>query len=351
MTFIRPTLSELIARGRADQDARLPGADSRLPASVLDVLARSHAAAANGLYGYIDWLARQILPDSADGEFLARHASLWLEQARKGAIGAVGTVNLTGTAGIVVPAGTALVRADGREYRTSADVTLGAGATAAGVEDVLGGPDGNSAAGSELLFVQPLAGVNAAAPVTAAGLAGGVAEEDDAALRARVLSRIRKPPHGGNKDDYVTWALEVPEVTRAYCFPGWMGPGSVGVTFVLDQRASILPTEGDIAAVTAHIDARRPVTAALVVFAPIPFPIDLFIRSAPTTAEVRAAILAEIDDFFARDAQPGGTIYLSRLREAISIAAGEIWHDLELPSANITVGAGALPVLGTVTWL
>ena len=42
---------------------------------------------------------------------------------------------------------------------------------------------------------------------------------------------------------------------------------------------------------------------------------------------------------------------LSRLREAISIAGGELWHDLELPNLSPTAPPGALPVLGEVTWL
>lgn len=350
MSFNRPTLSALIERIRADIDSRLPGADSKLPASVLDVLARSYAGAASGLYGYVDWLARQILPDTAESELLGRHAAIW-GLTRKAAVGASGTVALTGTQGTAVPVGTALVRDDDVEFRTTAAINLGLGTTSVAVEEVSGGVEGNTAVGTTLRFVAPIAGVNSGAIVEAPGISGGAPEEDDEALRARLLARIRTPPNGGSAGDYEQWALEVPEVTRAWVFPGWMGVGTVGVTFVLDGRPDILPTLDDIAAVEAWIDPRRAVTANVVVFAPEPFEIDVRLKIAPDTVATRAAVEAELADFFTRDAEPGGTIHLSRLREAVSIAAGEIWHDLELPSQSITAPAGSLPVLGEVDWV
>ncbi|WP_176473421.1 baseplate J/gp47 family protein [Sphingopyxis sp. GW247-27LB] len=350
MPFNRPTLSGLIERIRADLDSRLPGADARLPASVLDVLARSYAGTASNLYGYVDWLARQILPDTAEAELLGRHAAIW-GLTRKAAIGATGSVALTGVEGTPVPAGTALIRDDEVEYRTTAAVAIGAGATSVAVEEVAGGPAGDTATGTVLRFVAPIAGVNAAATVEAPGIAGGAAEEDDEALRARLLTRIRTPPKGGAVGDYEQWTLEFPEVTRAWVFPLWMGAGTVGVTFVLDNRPDILPLPADIEAVDAWLAPLRPVTADVVVFAPEAFPIDLRIKLVPDTADVRAAVVAELDDFFARDAQPGGTIYLSRLREAISIAAGETWHDLQLPELNVEVAPGSLPMLGEVEWV
>lgn len=350
MSFNRPTLSALIERARGDIDSRLPGADSKLPASVLDVLARTNAGAANGLYGYIDWLWRQILPDTADTDVLARHAGIW-GVVRKGAVGASGHVVVSGVQGTAIPVGAALLRDDGVEYRTTAAATLELGPIDVPIEELSGGPAGDTAAGTLLRFVAPIAGVNAAATVQAPGLAGGAAEEDDEALRARLLARIRTPPTGGSVADYERWTLEVPEVTRAWVFPGWMGAGTVGVTFVLDGRPDILPLVADIEAVEARLDPQRPVTATVVVFTPDPYPIDLLIRIAPDTPATRDAVMAELDDFFAREAEPGGTIYLSRLREAISIAGGELWHDLELPNLSPTAPPGALPVLGEVTWL
>jgi uncharacterized phage protein gp47/JayE len=65
---------------------------------------------------------------------------------------------------------------------------------------------------------------------------------------------------------------------------------------------------------------------------------------------VRAAIVAEVQAQIRQDAAPGGTIRRSRLGEAIGRAAGESWHTLTLPAADVTHPAGTIPVAGTVTF-
>ena len=76
------------------------------------------------------------------------------------------------------------------------------------------------------------------------------------------------------------------------------------------------------------------------------------VRDALTDLQDRicAAIEAEIIDLLRREAVPGGTVLLSHLREAISIAAGEADHALTIPAANVTHATGELAVLGTITW-
>lgn len=349
MPFARPTLSELIARVRGDFQSRLPGADAGLRHTALDVLARTHAGASAGLYGYLDWLARQLMPDTAEAEHLARWAGIWGIR-RKAAVPAAATATLTGVNGATVPAGAELQRIDGRAYRTLAAVAISGGSATVSIEAVETGPDGDLLAGSQLTLAVPVTGVNA--EVTVAALtAPGTAEEDDAALLDRLLARIRKPPQGGARHDYVAWALAQPGVTRAWCWPGWMGAGTVGVSFVMDDRENILPLQADLDAVEAALDDLRPVTAELFVFAPVANPVDLVVRITPDTAEVRAAILAELADFFAREGEPGGTIYRSRISEAISLAQGEFTHWLELPDRDLTMQPGRIATLGHVSFV
>lgn len=166
-----------------------------------------------------------------------------------------------------------------------------------------------------------------------------------------IRARYQEPPHGGNPADYVAWALEVPNVTRAWCYPRLNGNGTVDVTFVCDGRADIIPTLGDVAAVQTHIDEVRPATADVTAFAPTPVPLDPSIRLNPDSPEVRAAVLAELNDFIRREAIPAGTTRVSRLREAISSAAGETYHDLVSPADDVDLPAGQIQTLGDVTWL
>lgn len=51
------------------------------------------------------------------------------------------------------------------------------------------------------------------------------------------------------------------------------------------------------------------------------------------------------------DAAAAGVIRISRISAAISAALGEVAHLLVAPSADITLPAGTIAVLGTVTWV
>jgi uncharacterized phage protein gp47/JayE len=350
MAFARPTLSELINRTLADTTSRL-SADELLRRADAEVLARVLAGAAHGLYGYIDWLSRQILPDTSESEWLERHASLWLSEGRKPAAAASGLVSFTGISGSVVPAGTVLTTAAGVQVATTAEATLTAGAASVAAAAVDAGAAGNLVAGTPLSLVSPIAGVQSTATVASGGLTGGADVEDDEALRSRVIARIQQPPQGGCAYDYEAWALQVEGVTRAWVYPQELGLGTVTVRFVRDDDASLIPDAGEVATVQTHIDALRPVTAQVTVVAPVAVPLDMTITGLmPDTATVRAAIGAEITDLLRREAVPGGTVLLSHLREAISIAAGESDHELAIPAANVTHATGELAVLGTITW-
>ncbi|MGE4323396.1 MAG: baseplate J/gp47 family protein [Sphingobium sp.] len=347
MSFGRPTLSQIVARIEDDLDARLPGADSRLRRNALNVIARSYAGAVHGLYGMLDDISR-FLPDVADADRLARWAAIF-GLTRKAAMAAAGTVTLAGANGVVVPAGTILVRADGGRYVTTAAATIAGGAAFVPVSAEGAGLAGGMSVGQSVTFLSPVAGVQATA-VVAADIVGGADEETDDALRARLLSRIRAPIRGGSASDYIAWATEVAEVTRAWVYPNWDGLGTVKLLFVMDGRDDIIPTGGDIALVAAHIADLRPVTADVTVAAPVAEPIDFTIAATPDTPEVRAAIEAELHDLIAREGEPGGTILISHMREAVSIAAGETDHVMSSPAANRTAAIGAISVLGTITW-
>ncbi len=349
MPFNRPSLADLADRASTDIEAALPGADARLRRSNLNVLARVHAGALHGVYGYLAWLAEQLMVDTAETVFLDRYAGIW-GVLRLPAAYASGTVDVTGTTGAVVPAGASVQRSDGAAYVTTADAALVAGAASVPVAAVVAGLAGNADPLTQMGFAQPVPGVASAALVGAAGLAQGADRETDEALRARVLARIQQPPMGGAAADYVAWALEVPGVTRAWVYPLEGGVGKVVVRFVRDADAGFIPDAAEVAAVQQYINDRRPVTAQVTVLAPVAAPLSMSIALTPNTAAVRAAVQAELADLLRREAKPGGTILVSQLREAISVAAGETNNVLSSPGADVTHAAGLMPTLGTITW-
>lgn len=348
MAYDRPSLSDLIARIRADLLSRLT-ADDVLRRADTEVQARVLAGTAHGLYGYIEWLAEQLIYDTAESDYLERWASIW-GIARKAAATASGTVTFAVEAGAVIESGTVLQSLDGAQYETTAEATVSGTSATAPVEAVEAGEAGNRDAGQALLLVSPIVGVQSTA--TAGELSGGSDEEEDDSLRARLLTRIQTPPQGGAKSDYVTWALEVSGVTRAWCYPLELGLGTVTLRFVRDDDADPIPSAEEVATVQAYIDALRPVTAQLTVAAPIAQPLNFTISGLiPASSTVRAAVEAELADLILREAEPGGTLLLSHIRAAISAAADESDHVLVSPTADVACATGYMTTMGAVTWV
>ncbi|WP_295379532.1 baseplate J/gp47 family protein [uncultured Pseudacidovorax sp.] len=340
--FERPTLRTLVARTLADTLSRLTQ-DEQLRRSDAKVYARVLAGLSHEMHGHLQWIAQQVIYDTAEAEILERWASMW-GITRKPAVAASGAATVTGAG--VIPAATTYRRADGVEFvvvsSSSAPGTVSLQASVAGAA-------GNTDAGTTLTLLLPINGVVSTATVV--DLSNGSDVESDASLRERFLARIRRPPNGGSADDYVSWALEVPGVTRAWVFPQELGPGTVTIRFVRDGDAPIIPDEIEVAAVQSYIDYRRPVTAQAHVFAPTAKLLNFQIKLTPDTPAVRAAVSESLSDLLAREAVPGGTILISHIREAISVSAGETDHELDAPTANVTHASHEMAVLGDIEWL
>ncbi len=351
MTFQRPSLAELRARVSSDLASRL-GLSGLLPRSILLALANADAAAVHLLHGHLEYLARQQFPQTSDREGIVNWADL-RGLSRKAATFASGTADFVGQVSATIPDATQLTRDDGTKFKTIGAAAIGAGGSVSVPLRALdAGEIGNSDAGIELRLSSALAGVQSTAVVEAPGIAGGVDAESDESLRDRTLAAWRTPVRGGAQADYVTWALEVAGVTRAWCTPNVVGVGTVGLGFVVDDAAyGPIPNAGDIALVLAYLQERRPVTAQLFVYAPIPLPLDLTMTLVPNTATVQAAVEASIRDLLRRVAEPGGTLLLSNIQEAISLATGETDHTLTSPVADVVAGAGELLVPGSFTYL
>ena len=347
MPFSRPTLDELIDQQRDFFSARLEGADGRLRRSILDVLARVIAVGLHGLYGFLSWIARQIFLDTAEKEQLERLASLFGIQ-RLAATFAALNVDLTGSDSFTVLTGTVLRRSDGIEYETTADATIVSGVATVPVVAREAGSASESDNGTKLTFLAPVPGVASTGTVSST-ITSGTDRESDEDFRARALEIMRRPPRGGAAQDYVYWAKLVPGVTRVWV--SYTAPGNqVDVLFVRDKDdPSIIPDSGEIAAVQASIDLYRPVTADPVVAAPT-LQTQSFTIGGVSDLDVRAAIEAALKDLFERESVPGGTLLISHIREAISGAKGETDHVLTVPSADISIGATSVLVVGTITW-
>lgn len=349
MPFARPTLPELIDRVITDISGRVTGVQSAvLRRSLLGIIGRSEAGAVHMLYGFLEWAARQAIIDTAEKEYLERWAAIW-KVFRKAADYSTGAALLTGAVGSTVLAGTILQRQDGVQYRVLADGTFTGTTLQPTVVAVEAGAAGDTVAGTPLFLLSPVAGVQSTG-AAATDIDGGLNVETDSQLLGRLLQRIRQPPHGGAAADYELWALEVSGVTRVWVYPLQMGAGTVTVLFVCDGEANIIPTPAKVAEVQAYIDARCPVTAEVYVAAPVSDPLNMSVKILPNTAAVQAAVRAEVADLIVRDSKPGAPTLISRLREAVSIAAGEADNAIVAPAADVAHATGHMAVPGTITF-
>jgi uncharacterized phage protein gp47/JayE len=309
------------------------------------------ASAITGLYQHQAWIARQILPDTADTEYMERWASLF-GLARLPASSATGTLRISGTAGSVVTGGAEVQTAAGTRYTLVAGGTIGGGGTLDVLIDAAtAGAAGNLSSGATLTLSAPPAGVTAAA-LLMTDLTGGADIEADAALLARLLRRIQNPPHGGAAHDYETWAREVPGVAGAWVLPLRRGIGSVDVAVM---AAGGLPSAQLVADTQAYISARRPVTADCLVVAPtaVPVAVTAVLDISGTTLVTATAQITQALAEYVAALPPGGTVVRNRIAALIADTAGVVDFTLSAPAANVTTTADdsavEIPTLGTVT--
>jgi uncharacterized phage protein gp47/JayE len=369
MPWQTPTLRQVRELTRDNVTAFLSGA-ILVPNSVLRVMSDAMAGLARLVLEYINWLALQLLPDTAETEWLDRHGQIWLVNSdgtigRKQATLAVGTVNATGTLGAVIPNATTLTSGvDQIQYEVTAETDVSDGPTPVPVRALDGGAVSNREPGDILTFDQLLIGVDSETVVVS--IDGGADPETDDQLRARVLLRIQQPPMGGDAKDYVQWTLAVPGVTRAWSYPNEMGIGTVTVRFMMDDlRASNngFPLYDDIQAVKDYIDSVRPVAIKdFFIESPIPFPIDHTISNlAPDTNATHAGAQDRLLAAFLTQSIPGGTWYREWSSTAIASAAGITAFDVsltlpgdatmtDLPHVDMP-NPGSMPTLGNIFYI
>ncbi|PLP96977.1 baseplate J/gp47 family protein [Cupriavidus pauculus] len=367
MPYARPTLSELRANVAADQASELEGSDPLLRFANLRILGVGQAGLTHLQYGYLDWIARQSVPYTAEDEYLEAWGAL-KGVYRKDATSADGFATFGGTAG-EIPAGWGLVRSDGVKYTVSASASIGGGGSVQ-VEAMANdtGAAANCALGTQFSLASPIPGIQSNGSASSPFTGGADVEENDA-YRARVLEAYQESPAGGNEADYIRWAKGVAGVTRAWVARNGFGAGTVVVYVMLDlanaesggfpigtdgvataETRSAVKATGDQLRVANALYSLQPVTALMYAVAPIRDNINFTITGySGASAATKKSISDAISDVFFRNGAPGGTVNLSDIESAIWAVPGTAGFVITLPTGNITSATGHLPVLGTVT--
>lgn len=163
--------------------------------------------------------------------------------------------------------------------------------------------------------------------------------ESAADYLARVQFAEQKPLAGGNRYDYIAWALEISEVQRAWCYPAVRGNGTVDVVILQDPATVAEVESGTLCAlVKAFIELRRPVgrgADAVLVVAPTVDLTNVTISNLGTADP--EVVAAEITAFLAAF-DPDQTLYVAQLK-AIAINNGAVNPTVTAPAADVVPAA------------
>lgn len=324
------------------------------PAEGCDLAARLYAMAAQvySLYVQADWAGRQVLPQTAEGEFLDRHAQL-RGITRKEAAPATGVIRFTAgeTADVArtIPVGTVCMTAGRVRFETTEEGAIQPGELTADVpaQAAEAGSAGNVAAGSVVVMAVAPAGV--AACTNPEPCTGGADRETDEGLRERVMDSFRRLPNGANAAFYQREALSFPQIAAASVIPRPRGIGTVDV--IAATRAGV-PDEALLAQLTDHLQSRREIAVEVQVKAPTLSTVTMYLQLKPkegyTFAQVAAGVKQRLQDWFTGE-RLGQDILRSELGDLIYHCEGVANYNIVAPKKDVAGSPEVLPQLGRVT--
>lgn len=301
------------------------------------------------LYQSLDAVVPIAYVDETSGEYIDKRCAEF-GITRKAGTKAATTLHFTGTDGTEIPAGKVFLTADSLEFETTAAVIISAGtamvtATAAEIGEAY-----NVAAGT---ITRQLAAVSGLTAVTNDAAAGGTNAETDAALVARLYAFLRRPATSGNAYHYEQWALAVDGVGAVKVTPTWDGPGTVKVLIAGDDKQPI--DTSIVSDCAARIEENRPVGAAVTVLSVSALTVNVAaavtIDGTATKEAVEAAFAAALTAYFKNIAMAQHTVVYNRVAYILLDIDGVTDYTsltVNGGTANVTVGADQVPVVGTV---
>lgn len=319
-----------------------------------DMAVRLYAVAAQiySLYVQSEWVARQCFPQTAVGEYLDRHASLRGVERRRAAK-AVGTLQFSvaevHSTDLTIPAGTVCMTAGLIRFETLEEAVISAGSLSVDVpaQAVEAGMAGNVA--SDTVLSMAVAPVGVSAVSNPEPFTGGVEEEGDEGLRARVLETFQRLPNGANAAFYEQGALSFPQVAAANVIPRSRGIGTVDVVIATDSG---LPDAELLAQVQEYFEERREIAVDVQVLAPttksVTVAVQIQTEAGADFADVSARVDAALRGWF-DGRQLGQNVLLARLGALIFSVDGVANYKITSPAADVAVDTAVLPVLAKVT--
>jgi uncharacterized phage protein gp47/JayE len=324
VSFKRDSLAVLLDRVYANYTSLFRPLDKTPRQNLLKVFASVDAGIYHQLLGDLDFLSKQIFPDTAEGEYLREH---WSSKTTPlYAVAASGEVTVTGKPGKTVPSGVVFGAASGEHYYLDKSYRLDAnGQAIVTVKAENPGTQGNLASGEKLSIISAIpAGLDSEVVVSGKGIVVGADAETDEEYLTRVLAALRNPVRYGKKDDFALWARDASaEVSAAWEFRNFGVFGAVLIQVLKGNQINGVHPVGNLAEVRDYINAVAP----------------------PVLFEVRTPNIISINPSASlppnEDSQANRERAVSRMKTYMQVAAK--------PGAKVAAGALRLAVIDGVT--
>jgi hypothetical protein len=323
--------------------------------SLLKVFSTIDAGIYHQLLGDLDFLSRQIFPDTAEGEFLREHWSSCVTPLY--GQGAIGEVLVTGTPGKSVPSGIVFQAASGEKYYTEKAYAIGsAGSVIVSVKSEGTGLITNLAPESELEIASSiLQGIDSKAKVTESGITGGAESETDEEYLTRVLLALRNPTRYGKKDDFAAWAMDASvEVTSAWEFKNFGVFGALLIPVINGNQFDGVSAVGNIPEIVSHINEVAP-PVLFTVRNPEIVNVNPSISLLPQedTQQNRELAESRMKTYLHMTAKPGALTTAGALKTAVI-------DGVAITDATVKIGGSVIgtvpttilqyPYIGVITW-
>lgn len=366
MPIQRPTVDQLRNKGLNYFRVNAGVANSvRYESTFLFPFFSAIAVMADLLLTFIERLYLDRWITTASEEALIRYHLPLTRVQRIDAAFAIGTITFTGADGVNIPINTFVTSDSGLRFKTTATGAIASGSVVLSAEAENTGASYNIENLSTMFLETIISGVDATA--TSSAFTGGLDLEPLDSWRSRMINSISDRLGAGSKLDIEGWIQDALGDVKGFAFGRYPANGAVTITYVNQDPDDILPTSGGLATALNFVNERVSLGADVQTLTPIAYPMDYIIKIDPNTTEQQNAILASLKEFYMLNSQPSlitaaspslFSLSLSKIREAISIAAGEARHDItalrhsgvNIEAEEIEIPDGELAVLGTVTF-
>ncbi len=352
MALVRESLPVLLDRMYSAYMSRFKPLDKTARHNLIRVLSEVQAGMYHQLLGDLSFLADQLFPDTATGDYLRMH---WSDRVPPlYAVAAIGQAEIKGVTGTAVPAGLVYTSASGKRYFTDTAFKIDStGKAVIWLHAEQAGVASNLAAGEKLKLSSALPVGLSSEAIVLGGIKGGVDAESDEEYLSRVLLALRNTTRYGKIGDFAAWAVDSSaDVSKAFEFKNFGVFGALLIQVISGDHFNGISQVGNLAVVTAYLDSVAP-PVLYTVRTPSLRPIDMTITLLATesSSENHGIIENRLKTYLNASARPGVRYTEGSFRDAIVDGVKISFAKVELTngsSGEFTTTILEYPVWGTV---